>query len=185
MATAFRLEPLQGRFTVQAFATGMLSFFGHSPTFAAGDYGGTVRFEGGRVGGMAFRLAVRTESLTLTDNVSASDRHEIEGTMRRDVLETTAYPEIKYESDAADSDTVAQGRYRVTIHGRLTLHGVTRDHPVPAELVIFDDGIRLRGESQLALSQHRIRPVTALGGTIRLKDELKVSFDIAGVAEGS
>lgn len=185
MATAFRLEPLQSRFTVRAFATGVLSFFGHSPTFAVGDFGGTMRFEGGRAGGMVLRLAVRADSLTLTDNVSATDRREIETTMRRDVLETAAFPEVRYEADSADSDCVAQGRYRVTINGRLSLHGVPRDHPVLAELVVFDDGIRLRGESRVSLTQHHIRPVTALGGTIRLKDELNVSFDIAGLAEQS
>jgi polyisoprenoid-binding protein YceI len=182
MANAFRLEPLQSRFTVRAFATGVLSIFGHSPTFAVGDFGGTVRFEGGRVGGMVLRLAVQAESLTLTDNVSAADRREIEEAMRRDVLETAVFPEVRYEADSADSETVAPGRYRVAINARLSLHGVTRDHPVAAELVVFDDGIRLRGESRVSLSQHHIRAVTALGGTIRLKDELQVTFVIAGLA---
>jgi polyisoprenoid-binding protein YceI len=116
--------------------------------------------------------------------VSAADRKEIEGTMRRDVLETTSYPEIRYEATDVSSESVAQGRYRLRIGGRLALHGVTRSHPLDAELLVFDDGIRLQGESSLRLSDYRMRPVTALGGAIRLKDELKLSFDMAGLSEG-
>jgi len=36
----------------------------------------------------------------------------------------------------------------------------------------------------LNMSEYRIKPVTALGGSIKLKDELKVSFHIAGIPEG-
>jgi hypothetical protein len=42
----------------------------------------------------------------------------------------------------------------------------------------------LRGEFGLHMSEYRIKPVTALGGSIKLKDELKGSFDIAGIPEG-
>jgi hypothetical protein len=34
------------------------------------------------------------------------------------------------------------------------------------------------------MSDHRIRPVTALGGAIKLKDELSLSFDLVGLPEG-
>ena len=61
---------------------------------------------------------------------------------------------------------------------------MTRPHSVTAEILVFDDGLRLRGENSLRMSDYRIRPVTALGGTIRLKDELELSFDIVGFPEG-
>ncbi len=48
MTARYRLDPGQSRFTVQAFATGLLSFLGHSPTFAVRDFAGAVRFDGGR-----------------------------------------------------------------------------------------------------------------------------------------
>jgi hypothetical protein len=37
MAVHYRLNPGESRFTVQAFASGLLSFLGHSPTFAIRD----------------------------------------------------------------------------------------------------------------------------------------------------
>jgi hypothetical protein len=56
---------------------------------------------------------------------------------------------------------------------------VTNSHPIDAEIPIFGDGIRLLGESTLHLPECRIKPVTALGGAIKLK----VSFDLAGLPE--
>ena len=53
-----------------------------------------------------------------------------------------------------------------------------------AEILVLSDGLILRGEFLLKMSEYRIRPVTALGGTIRLKDELAVSFDLACFPEG-
>jgi polyisoprenoid-binding protein YceI len=185
MTVRYRLDPGQSRFTVQAFAAGMLSFLGHSPTFAVRDFSGVVSFERGRAEEMRLELTVRADGLALVDQVRDADRREIEGTMRRDVLETAAYPEIRYEAAQVSADAVARGHYRAHIGGRLSLHGVTRPQPVDAELLVFDDGIRLRGESSLRLSDYRIRPVTALGGTIRLKDELRLSFDLAGLPEGA
>lgn len=184
MTPRYRLDPGESRFTVRAFASGMLAFLGHSPTFAVRDFSGAVRFEGGTADGLRLELNVRADGLALADPVKDADRHEIEGTMRRDVLETAAYPDVRYEADEASAETMAPGRYRVRIGGRLSLHGVTRPHPVDAELLVFDDGLRLRGESSLRVSDYRIRPVTALGGTIRLKDELRLSFDLAALPEG-
>src|SRR5438128_437373 len=130
MATRYRLDPRLSRFTVQAFATGMLSFMGHNPTFAVSDFGGVLSFEQDTVESLRVDLTIVAASLQLVDNVKASDRQEIESGMRGNVLEVTAFPDIRYEGAAARFQTVSQGKHRVQIAGRLTLHGSTRDHPL-------------------------------------------------------
>lgn len=185
MAARYRLDPNLSRFTVQAFAGGLLSFLAHSPTFAVRDFAGTVELDGNPVQSMKLEMAVRADSLELMDQVKPADRREIETTMRTTVLETAAHPEIGYRSDDIAAERIGPGRHRLRIAGRLTLRGVTRTHGVEAELVVFADGLRLRGESGIRLSDYRIEPVTAVGGTIKLKDDLKVAFDIAGVPEAS
>jgi polyisoprenoid-binding protein YceI len=102
--------------------------------------------------------------------------------MRREVLESVAYPEVRYESADVAVNTVAQGRYQVQMMGRLSLHGVTRPKQVEATLLV-SEVVRLRGGRSLRLSDFRIRPVTALGGAIKLQDELEVKFDIVGLPE--
>jgi polyisoprenoid-binding protein YceI len=182
MTTRYRFDPGQSRFTVRAFVAGMLSFLGHSPTFAVRDFNGEVTIGAGGVTGVS--LTALAASLRVTDEVSAHDRGEIEGTMFREVLEAARFPQIAYAADEVTTESVAQGRYRLRIGGRLSLRGVARPQPLDAELLVFDDGIRLRGDTALRLSDYGIKPVTALGGTVRLKDELQVSFDLAGLPEG-
>ncbi len=65
--------------------------------------------------------------------------------MRRDVLETSTYPEIAYRADGRRRPSRSRrAGIRLRIGGRLSLHGVTRPHRIDAELLVFDDGVRLR-----------------------------------------
>jgi polyisoprenoid-binding protein YceI len=183
MTARYRFDPTQGRFLVHAFATGMLSLFAHSPTFAVRDFRGVMSFESSDFRGMTLDLTVIADSLELVGRVRDADRREIEGRMRREVLETAAYPEIRFEAGGSTPTPIAQNRYRLHIDGRLSLHGMTRPHKMDAELLVFSDGLVIRGDCTLRMSDYRISPVTALGGTIRLKDELAVSFDITCLPE--
>jgi len=186
MTVRYRIDPGQGRFTVQGFATGMLSVFAHSPTFAVRDIAGVVGLDASAgLRNIDVDLTVRTDSLVLLDQVRPADREEIEGRMRREGLETAAFPEIVFHTLEFEAEPVDRDHYRVFLGGRLTLHGVTRPHGIEAELLIFSDALRLRGESILRMSAYQIRPVTALGGAIRLKDELSLSFDLIALPEGS
>jgi polyisoprenoid-binding protein YceI len=178
----YRIDTARSRFTVQAFSGGLLSAFAHSPTFAVRDFSGEVRL-GDTVEGLELELTVNSDSLELEDRVSASDRKEIESRMRGEVLETSAYREIAYRGRVVRSDTIGQGRYRVVIEGDLTLHGPNRPYRIDAELIVFGDGLRLGGGGTVRMSEFGIRPVTAVGGTIKLKDELRLSFDLAALPE--
>jgi polyisoprenoid-binding protein YceI len=180
----YRFAPEKSRFTVQAYSTGALSILGHNPTFAVGDYHGTVHLDGPGAEGLALELVARADSLDLVDRVKPSDREQILGQMRREVLESSTFPEITFRTVEVAADPVGGDRYRMFLGGRLTLHGVTNPHGSDAELLVRPDGPRLTGVCVLSMSAYRIRPVSALCGTIRLKNELKVSFDLVAVVEG-
>ncbi len=185
MSERYRFDPSLSQFNVRAFATGMLSALGHSPTFAVRGFHGEMHFEGGRVEGMALDLTIQAGSLELLDNVSPADHREIQERMLRDELESLTFPEILYQAEDVPADSISPTEYRLHLGGRLTLHGVTRPRPVEAGLKIFQDGILLSGECPLLLSDYRIKPVTALGGAIKLKDQLHMIFDLFAVLEGS
>jgi polyisoprenoid-binding protein YceI len=185
MATHYRIASSQSRFTVQAFVTGLLSFLGHSPTFAVRDFAGIIDFAGDAIADLRLGVTIRADSLQVVDNVRPADRADIEGQMRRDVLEVATYPEITFQAATITADRVAQGHYRVRLRGPLALHGVTQNHSLDAEVLIFEDGLRLRGESSLRMSAYDIKPVTVFGGAIKLKGELHVSFDLVALPEGT
>jgi hypothetical protein len=64
----------------------------------------------------------------------------------------------------------------------LSLHGVTREHAINAQLSVSGNSLRARGEFSLRQTDYRIKPVSVAGGTLKMKDELRFSFDIAAIA---
>jgi hypothetical protein len=77
MATRYKIDPSLSRFTVQAFATGMLSFLGHSPTFEVRDFTGVAEFGSNPPGDMRLEVVARADGLHLVDKVSAADRESL------------------------------------------------------------------------------------------------------------
>jgi polyisoprenoid-binding protein YceI len=180
----YRIDPARSHFTVQAFAAGLLSAFAHSPTFVVRDYQGEFLLQD-TAQSLEVEVIVNPASLDLQDRISASDRREIERRMWDEVLETSAYREVSYRGRVDRANATGQGRYQIALGGELTLRGVTHPHRIDAELIVFADGLRLGGGCPLRMSDYRIKPVTAVGGTIKLKDELRLSFDIAALPEAS
>lgn len=184
MTVRYTFDPGPGRFTVQAFASGMLSFLGHNPTFVVRDYGGEVQFDPAAPQETRIHATVRAASLQLADRVTAADRRQIEEGMNRDALETAAYPEIIFESVSVEAGPPAGDEWPLHVAGRLTLHGVTRPVRFGARLTLYNDGVRLAGEFLLNQSEFQMKPVVALGGTLRLKDAVKGAFDLVAWKEG-
>lgn len=172
------IEAKEGKFTVQAFATGLLSVFGHNPIIAIPDFEGEVLLNPEALEQSSLRLVIHAESLNDTDDISEKDRAEINRAMQQDVLETDSFPDIVYECSRLTASKTGEGQYWLALNGDLTLHGVTRAQPVSARISLNGDKLRAAGDFSVRQSDYEIKPVSAAGGTVKLKDELKVSFDI-------
>jgi polyisoprenoid-binding protein YceI len=174
----YRIDPSRSRFTVRAFAGGMLSAFAHNPTFAIRGFTGEIEFVPDGIERASLRLQIKADSLELQDDVSAKDQQEIERMMREDVLETSRYPEITFETASVSGAKLGDTQYRLKIVGKLSLHGVTNACTMDAQAWVMPDTLRAQGEFPLRQTDYRIKLVSAAGGTIKVKDELKFSFDI-------
>jgi polyisoprenoid-binding protein YceI len=176
----YLIDPKGSWFTVRAFATGMLSAFGHNPTTAIPDFQGEIQFGTDTLEDASLRIVIQAASLVVTDDISTKDRQEIERRMHEEVLEADSFPEIIYECPRVSSvQKLGEGLYSVSLDGELALHGVTRSQPVAARVTLKGDRLRTTGEFSMCQSDYGIRPVSAAGGTVKLKDELKLSFDIS------
>ena len=177
----YRLTPEQSKFTVQAFAEGLFSAFGHDPVILIREFTGEVHFVAGTFENASLTITVDPNSLVLSNDVKEKDRLEIERTTREEVLETAKYAEIVFRSNNISVNKLAQGLCRVRIIGDLTLHGVTQKSLwISAEATLSEDNLRAHGDFSLKQTDFGIKPYSAAGGTIKLKNELKFSFDIAG-----
>ena len=168
------IDPRISRFTVRAFATGLLSALGHSPTIRIKDFQGEVRYVPDSLEGAGLSLRIDVRSLSVQDQISDNDRREMERQMNDEVLETTRFPEIVYECSR-----VSGTGGTVTLEGQLSMHGVTRNEPVEARFYTMGNLLKAAGEFTVRQTDYNIKLVSAVAGTLRLKDELKLAFDIA------
>jgi len=123
-------------------------------------------------------LRIKAGSLSVTDKISDKDRRELESAMNQDVLETSRYPEIVFESSKISASKAADDQFFVNMVGTLTLHGVSNSQPVAAQISLTGDMLRAHGEFTVLQSAYGIKPISVAGGALKVKDELKCSFDV-------
>lgn len=181
----YRLDPGQSNFTVQAFATGLLAGFGHNPLLGIRDFSSEVQFTPDTLAptltDASLRMVAKTRSLTVLDDIKEKDRREIEQTMFNEVLEADRYPEIVFQSTQITATRIAEGRYKARIIGDLTLHGVTRNSLWIMAQAMIDGGIlHAQGDFTLKQTDYKIKLVSVAASMLKLKDELKFTFDLVG-----
>lgn len=183
-AVRYVIDSKRSMCTVQAFSTGMLSAFGHDPKFAVRDVQGEAQVGGSGAALETARLNVRirADSLEVVDDISEKDKQEIYRQMHNEVLEGDRFPEIVYDCSRVTASGSGD-RYWAVLHGEFTLHGETRTLPVAARVVITGDSLRASGEFSLRQSDYGIAPVKVAGGAIKLKDEVKCTFDVVARRE--
>jgi polyisoprenoid-binding protein YceI len=174
----YRIDSSASRFTVRAFAGGVLSALGHNPTIAIRDFSGIAKFDPACPDRAALEIRIRTDSLEVINDVKSSDRLEMETTMKTEILQSDQFPEITFASTSAKAEKIGEGSYRVALDGDLTLRSVTRDFLIVPRLMLTGDLLRASGDFTILQSDYFIPLVSVAGGTLRLKDELKFAFDI-------
>jgi len=174
----YQIDAGESHFMVHAFVGGLLSGFGHNHNIAIKGISGEAQFTDGTVAPASLHMKIRADSLSVTDKVSTNDRQTIEKTMRDEVLETAKYPEIAFKSTKIEATKTADGQYQAKIWGELTLHGVNHPVLITPQLTFDNKSLRARGEFSLKMTEYSIKPPSVAGGTIKVKDTLKFTFDI-------
>src|SRR5215207_3981596 len=103
-----------------------------------------------------------------------ADRAEIHKTLKQ-VLHTAQHPTITFRSRRVDGSA---GSF--TLDGELTIMGITQ--PVTIQGGVTDG--RTLGGASVVQSRWGIRPYSAFLGALRLRDEVKVDFDVALTPDG-
>jgi polyisoprenoid-binding protein YceI len=121
------------------------------------------------------QLRVDSRKMRVLDpDISVDKRAEIQQTMEGTaVLDVAHFPEISYHSTAITKTGGAHWEVR----GNLNLHGKNQ----PVVVVVSLDGGHYRGSTSFKQSEFGINPIRIAGGTVRVKDEVKIEFDIVPV----
>jgi polyisoprenoid-binding protein YceI len=174
----YAIDGRSSRFTVQAFAAGVLSAMGHNPTIGIRDVTGEMSFNPDRPEARSLRIAIKASSLAVENDISARDIRDMESLMNQEVLESIKFPEIRYEASDISVAKVGDALYSATLNGNLTLHGVTRRQPIKARVTSLGDMLRTSGDFAINQTDYNIKLVSVAGGALKLKNELKFSFEI-------
>jgi polyisoprenoid-binding protein YceI len=171
-AQSERIDPQRSTMTVKVGKSGLFSAFGHNHEIRAPITSGSVVTSGSP----AVELTVDARRMEVLDpDVEAKERAEVQKTMLSDaVLAVERFPEIRFVSRRVES--TGANRYRVS--GELTLHGLTR----PIMVTVEQREGRYLGSAKLKQTQFGMKPVTVGGGTVKVKDEVEVVFEIVIVS---
>ncbi len=88
-----------------------------------------------------------------------------------EVLDTARFAEIRFKSTAVKA--LAEGRWRV--EGTLSLHGKSE----PVSFDVTQAKGRFTGSATVSQRAFGIEPISIAGGTVKVKNEVTVEFEIA------
>jgi polyisoprenoid-binding protein YceI len=177
VAHAADIDLAASTITVKVEKTGLFSAFAHDHTIAAPLASGHLDVQK-RTAELKFRSQ---EMKVLDPGIKDSERDDIDRTMKSyKVLDAGRFPEIVFVSTSVETPAVgakpaeADVAKRYLVHGKLTLHGVTRPIELP---VSFSDG-HYTGKVTLKQTEFGITPVKIAGGTVKVKDPIEIVFEI-------
>jgi polyisoprenoid-binding protein YceI len=177
-ADRYVIDSRASRFTVQAFATGLMARMGHNPIIGIRDFSGEMQFNPDKLEAGGFRLVIKSASLSVQNDISDKDLREIERLMNQEVLETAKFPEIVYDATSISVTKMADMLCSATLKGKLTMHGVTRNQTIVVRVALLGSMLRASGDFTLDQTDYNIKLVSVAGGALKLKDELKFSFEM-------
>lgn len=168
-AVRMAIDTQESAMTVHVYKSGLFSAFGHEHEIRAPIAEGSFDEENQSV-----RLRVDARRLQVVDqDVSDKDRAKIQETMLGpEVLDSQKFPEIVFQSNHIER--LGDGKW--ALEGALTLHGETR----PVKVQVEGQSGHYRGWAQLKQKDFGITPVVVAGGTVKVKNEIRIEFDIHG-----
>ena len=169
--TTREIDVARSTLTIRVFKAGLFSAFGHNHVIRAPISQGSFE-EAAALPTVQLRVDAR-QLQALDPDLSAKDRAEVQQTMLGpSVLDSAQFPEIRFHSLTIEK--AGEGKWRV--HGDLTLRGQTR----PVLVEVTGEPGHYHGSAAVRQSDFGIKPVTAAGGAIKVKDEVRVEFEIFG-----
>jgi polyisoprenoid-binding protein YceI len=162
------VDAQKSSFTVHVYKSGLFSAFGDNHEVKANVTSGSVS-DGDKP---AVEIEVDSRKMTVLDpDLAKEKRAEVQKRMLGpEVLDVARFPEIRFRSTAVKP--MGEGHWRV--EGELELRG----KKVPLKLEVTGSKERFRGSATISQRAFGIEPISVAGGTVKVRDDLKVDFEI-------
>jgi polyisoprenoid-binding protein YceI len=176
---ALVIDGANSQVLIQVGKAGLFGFAGHAHEVAAPEVHGRVTFDPADLQHASVSLEFAAAALRVTGNGEPpADVANVQTVMLSErVLNVTRFPIIVFSSRRVSVTARTTGTADVVIEGDMTLHATTRPMSIRASVTLDAGGrITARGSFVLKQTDFGMVPVTAAGGTIRVKDELDIQF---------
>ena len=166
---AIAIDPQHSTMTVFVYKQGLFAMFADNHVVNAPIVSGSYDAKAGSVS-----ISVDATKMQVLDPSMPADRRaQVQANMIGDgVLDVAKYPTIEFRSTSIKTT----GGSHLSVTGDLTLHGQT--HPITLD-VVHGDATHFTGSTMLRQTAFGITPIRIAGGTVRVKDDVKVEFTIA------
>jgi polyisoprenoid-binding protein YceI len=178
--TPYAIDPQQSKLEIHVGKEGAFKAFGHDHLIAAKHVSGEVQFDPQKIDKSSVHLQVPTKSITVIDpGESEKDRKEVQATMEGEkVLDVAKFPEITFTSTGISTAKKPSDGWELTLSGKLNLHGVEKPVTFPLQVRTNNSELHAQGEVSILQTDYNITPVKVGGGTVKVKDKLKITFSI-------
>ena len=177
---AYSIDSQQSKMEIHVSKEGAFKVFGHDHLIAAKQVSGQAQFDPQKVDNSNVTLRISTKSLTVVDpGESEKDRQDVQATMEGEkVLDVAKFPAITFTSRSVSAAKKTSNGWELTLAGKLNLHGVEKPVSFPLQLHSDNNGLHGQGELSILQTDYGITPVKVGGGTVKVKDKLKITFTI-------
>jgi polyisoprenoid-binding protein YceI len=177
---AYSIDSQQSKVEIHVYKEGAFKVFGHDHLISAQQVSGQAQFDPQKIGQSSVRLKIPTKSITVVDpGESEKDRQDVQATMEGErVLDVTKFPEITFTSTNVAAAKKTSDGWEFTLAGKLGLHGVEKLVSFPLRVHADANELRAQGELSILQTDYGITPVKVGGGAVKVKDKLKITFDI-------
>lgn len=176
----YSFDATNSKLEIDVYKEGLFKAFGHGHLVSAGEFSGQVLFDAGKIENSSVTLRVPVKALTVLDpGESAKDRQSVQSTMLGEkVLDAAQFPEMVFTSTGVTRAEKKADAWSVLVAGTLQLHGRKKSISLPLTLRFPQAGLAARGELSLRQSDYGIAPVRIAGGAVKVKDLLRIRFEI-------
>jgi polyisoprenoid-binding protein YceI len=180
-ADTFTVDPAATRVTIRVGKAGLFAVVGHTHEVVAPAVAGTISVNPTDIGRSGVMLEFDATALKMTGiGEPVDDLPEVQRIMMSErVLDVRQYPKITFQSRRVQAGRRVGDRVTLQLDGDPTLHGVTRSVTVPVDLHLSADSLVAEGTVTVRQTDFGIRPVTAGAGTVKVKDQVEVVFQVA------
>lgn len=164
--------------------SGLFGFAGHEHDIVAPVAQGTVVADPADLGRSSVTLSFDAAALKVTgEGEPAKDVPQVQAKMvGPEVLDAARFRSISFRSRSVTGKEVKAGVYDLQVTGELDLHGVSRSLTLPLRVEVAADALTATGKTTLRHSDFGMQPVSAGGGTVKVKNEIGVDFRIVARA---